>query len=48
MYCFRFLTDLHLKDLPAVKDKKGTYEQLQKALPKCDILFPDIDGSNVD
>lgn len=37
------LTDLHLKDLPGVKDKKGTLEKLQKALPKCDIIFLDVE-----
>ncbi|XP_045156830.2 ATP synthase subunit s, mitochondrial-like [Mercenaria mercenaria] len=38
------LTDLHLKDLPKVKDKKETYEKLQKALPNCDIMYPDLEN----
>ena len=40
---FRNLKDLHLKDLPYVKNKLGCYEKLQEALPKCDILYVDIE-----
>ncbi|XP_074662219.1 ATP synthase subunit s, mitochondrial-like [Tubulanus polymorphus] len=32
---------LKLYDLPAVRDKRGCFEILKKALPQCDIQFPD-------
>lgn len=43
----RNLTDLHLKDLPKVQDKKGVYEKLQDGLPDCDIIYPDVDNPPV-